>query len=232
MRVFLPVLLTACLLNIPLLADEPAKEFSGPQVGEEVTPFVVRGVLGDEAGKEFDLVKEAQGKPLVILFVYEINRPALGLARLVLNYAASRKADGLNAGLVLLTADATATEEWVKRASAALPRGVPVGISTDGAEGPGAYGLNRKVQLTVLVAKENKVTANFALVQPSVAADAPKIAEAIAAALGVKAPTPEELQRLGPRAAPVKEDRESGPKTITLRSALDGTIRVGALRRR
>jgi hypothetical protein len=51
--------------------------------------------------------------------------------------------------------------------------------------------------VTVLVAKDGKVTGNFALVQPSVAADGPKIAEAIAKALGSeKGPTLEELERL------------------------------------
>ena len=181
-----------------LLADEPAKEFSGPQVGERAVPFVAKGALGDAAGKEFDLVKEAAGRPLVIFFLQEVNRPSVGLARLVLNYAASRKADGLAAGLVLVSADATASAEWIKRAAAALPGGVPVGISVDGAEGPGAYGLNRKVQVTVLVVKEGKVAANFALVQPSIEADAPKIAAAIVAAVGSgKAPTVEEMQKLG-----------------------------------
>ena len=80
---------------------------------------------------------------------------------------------------------------------AQMPGGVPVGISTDGQEGPGAYGLNRKVQMTILVGKDDKVTANFALVQPSAAADGPRIAQAIVDALGGgKGPTAEELQQL------------------------------------
>jgi len=52
------------------------------------------------------------------------------------------------------------------------------------------------VTVTVLVAKDDKVTANFALVQPSVAVDAPKIIEAIVAAVGGKPLTAEELQKL------------------------------------
>ena len=190
-------LITAMSLAASLVAQETAKEFSGPQAGEKVTPFKFRQVLGDAAGKEIDLVEAAGGKPLLLLFVHEVNRPSVGLARLIGDYAATRKADGLTAGLILLTADATASEEWVKRASGALPKGIAVGIYTGGAEGPGAYGLNRKVQVTALVAKDNKVTANFALVQPSTAADGPKIAEAIVAVVGGKAPTLEELQKLG-----------------------------------
>lgn len=184
------------LVAVSALADDQPAEFSGPQKGEAIASFKVRGVLGDNAGEEYDLVKAADGKPLVLFFVHERNRPSVGLARIVMTYAATRKADGLNSGLIFLTGDATATEEWAKIAANALPKDVPVGISTDGAEGPGAYGLNRKVTVTVLVAKEGKVTANFALVQPSVAVDAPKIAAAIAEVIGGKAPTIEELERL------------------------------------
>lgn len=191
---------TGILLTISAQAQEKpaeaAKEFSGPQKGEAITPFNVRGVLGDKASEEYDLVKQAKGQPLVLMFVHEVNRPSVGLARVVMNYAASLKKEGLHSGLVFLTADATETTDWTKRASGALPQGVPIGISTDGIEGPGAYGLNRKVTVTVLVAKDDKVTANFALIQPSVAADSPKIIEAIATAAGVKPPTAEELQKL------------------------------------
>jgi hypothetical protein len=160
-----------------------AKEISGPQVGDKLAPFTVRGVLDDEAGKMIDLVKDAQGKPLVIFFVHERTRQSIALARQVLNDAATRKAEGLEAGLVLLTADVTATEDWVKMVTQVLPRGVPIGISTDGANGPPAYNLSRNVVATVIVVKDNRVTANFALPQPSAADDAPKIAEAIAAVL-------------------------------------------------
>ena len=193
------VLAVSLVVVAPLFAqDEKPAEFSGPQVGEKLTPFVSKTVLGGEAGKELDLVKSAAGKPVLIVFVHEVNRPTVGLARLLGLYAATKKGDGLTSGVVFLTADATATEDWVKRASGALPGGVPVGISVDGQEGPGAYGLNRKVQMTVLVGKDDKVTANFALVQPSVQADGPKIAQAIVDVLGGgKGPTIEELQRLG-----------------------------------
>jgi hypothetical protein len=177
-------------------------------VGEKLTPFVGKAMLGDEAGKEFDLVKTAAGGPVAIVFVHEVNRPSVGLAKAIGSYAATRKADGLTAGVVFLTADATATGDWMKLAAHALPSGLPVGISPDGLEGPGAYGLNRKVTMTILVGREGKVTANFALVQPSIQADGPKIGQAIVDCLGKGTPpTAEELQKLvapGRPAAPPK----------------------------
>jgi hypothetical protein len=192
-RYFLAGLIALFVAVIARADDKPA-EFSGPQVGEKLTPFVGKAMLGDEAGKEFDLVKTAAGGPVAIVFVHEVNRPSVGLARAIGNWAAARKADGLTAGVVFLTADATATGDWMKLAAHALPTGLPVGISPDGLEGPGAYGLNRKVTMTILVGKEGKVTANFALVQPSIQADGPKIGQAIVDCLGKGTPpTAEEL---------------------------------------
>jgi hypothetical protein len=194
-------LLATALLSISLTATSVLGEdelFSGPQVGETLVPFTARGTLGDVAGKEFDLVKTAAGKPTLLIFVHEITRPSLGLTRLIMTYAATRAKDGLVSGVVFLSADPTETENWMKRASNALPKDVPIGISADGQEGPGSYGLNRNVALTVLVGNGNKVTANFALVQPSIQADAPTIAKEIVAALGGgKVPTLAELGARG-----------------------------------
>jgi hypothetical protein len=182
----------AILAALPVGAEDPV--FSGPQVGEKLTSFKARGVLDDLAGKDLDLVKQADGKPLALVFVHELTRPSLGTIRTVMNYAAAAHKEGkLVAGVVFLGDDVTALENKLKQARGALPKDVLIGISTDGQEGPGAYGLNRKMTLTVLVAKDSKVTANFPLVQPSAQADAPKIAAAIAQALGQKPPTAKEL---------------------------------------
>jgi hypothetical protein len=101
-----------------------------------------------------------------------------------MNYAATQKEAGLKTALVFLTDDLTETEAWMRRARHALPAGVDPLISLDGIEGPGAYGLNRKMTLTVLVANHGKVTANIPLIQPSIQADGPKIGHAIVRALG------------------------------------------------
>jgi hypothetical protein len=160
-----------------------AAEISGPQVGDPLPGFTIRGVLDDEAGKPMDLVKDAAGRPLVLYFVHERTRQSIALARQVLGDAANRKSNGLEAGLIFLTADVAATEEWMKIAIQALPRGIPIGISPDGSSGPPAYNLNPKVIATVIIAKDSRVVANFALTQPSLADDAPLITAAITKAL-------------------------------------------------
>lgn len=173
----------ATALAIAVSPTAPAAETSGPQVGEPLPSFAIRGVLDDEAGKTMDLVKDAAGRPLILYFVHERTRPSIALARQVLEAAASRKSAGLEAGLVFLTNDIAATEEWMKIASSALPRGIPIGISPDGPLGPPAYHLNSRIIVTVIIAKNNRVVANFALTQPDPTHDLPRITAAITDAL-------------------------------------------------
>jgi hypothetical protein len=165
-------------------ADRPRKEkqeqvFSGPQVGEKLPPLKVVGAYDDDAGKELDFVTHAAGKPIVLVFVHEGNRPSIGLTRALTTYTVSRAKDGVGTGIVWLGEDATEAEATLKRIRHALTPGAPTGISVDGKEGPGSYGLNRNVTLTILVGKEGKVTANFAIVQPSLQEDLPKILKEI-----------------------------------------------------
>jgi hypothetical protein len=191
-----------CLLSILVIGIAPAAAedeiFSGPQPGEKLPGFTVKGVFGEHAGQEFDPVQLADGKPALIIFVHARTRPAFGLANTMMKYAAQRKKDGLAATMVWLTDDATETEKWLKIVEQHMPKGVEIGYSPDGIEGPGAYGLNRNVTMTVLVGKENKTTANFALVQPSLQADGPKILKAIVAAVG-SGEVPDIADLAGPR---------------------------------
>ncbi|MGI8981292.1 MAG: hypothetical protein ACR2FY_18860 [Pirellulaceae bacterium] len=187
---------------------KPKEElFSGPQVGEKLSSFKVRGVLGDE-GKELDFVKQADGKPIVLVFVHEVNRPSIGMTRVLTAYTTSRMKDGLATGVVWLSADATEAENNIKRMQHALTAAAPTGISLDGKEGPGSYGLNRKATLTILVGKEGKVTANFALVQPSLQADLPKILKEVVAVAGGKVPKLEEIAGVGEM---VRKDPKNEP---------------------
>lgn len=185
------VLMLSTILVLPAVSavgeDEPV--FSGPQPGEKLAPFVVKDVVADPA-KDVDLVKSADGKPILIAFVHKKTRPAFGLTNAIMRYAATRKKDGLTSGAIYLVDDLTTETNWMKGLSGRgfFPKGVTYGISPDGPEGPGAYGLNREVEVTVLVGKEGKTTANFALVQPGLAADGPKIAKALAKVLGDKSP--------------------------------------------
>ena len=169
-------------LLLSLTADESV--FSGPQTGEKLSPFVMIGVLGDDADKKIDVVDDKAAKPCVLIFVHERSRPAFGLSNLVMRLVEDRGDEKIVGSLVFLTDDPTETADWMNRIPQYFPKQIRKGISVDGKEGPGSYGLNRNVSLTVLVAKDNVVTANFALVQPSIEVDGPKIFQAIAETLG------------------------------------------------
>ncbi len=174
-------------------ADDPV--FSGPQPGEKLTPFNVVSVYGDSAGQEVDPVAVAKGKPMLLIFVHKLTRPGMALTRGLTAYAKSKSKQGVASGIVWLDDDKAKAEAYLNRAKKSLNFVVPVGVSVDGGEGPGAYGLNRNVELTILVANDNTVTANFALVQPSVS-EAPKIASHLAKLLDQPAPTAQEIQKL------------------------------------
>jgi hypothetical protein len=198
MRNRMSSVLIALLAAAVGLAQESTKEkpdpiFSGPQVGEKLPAFRVRGVFDDDAGKELDFVKQADGKPVVLVFVHDVNRPSIGMTRALTSYTVSRAKDGLVTGVVWLDDDPTEAENTLKRIGHALTPGAPTGISLDGQEGPGSYGLNRNVTLTILVGKDNKVTGNFALVQPSLQADLPKILESVVQVAGGKTPKLEDI---------------------------------------
>jgi hypothetical protein len=161
---------------------------SGPQVGDKLSDFKVHGVSGPEAGKEFMFLSQVKGKPALVIFVHKITRPGLQFLRPVDDYVS--KEDKLAAHIVWLTGDKgdkDETEKFLDRAKNSLNLQTPVGICLDGNEGPAAYGLNDRVAITVLIAKEGKVVSNFALVDPN-GNDAPPVKAAVAKALGKEAP--------------------------------------------
>jgi hypothetical protein len=207
----------------PAEEAKPKEElFSGPQVGEKLPSFKVRGVLGNE-GKELDFVKQADGKPLVLVFVHDVNRPSIGMTRVLTSYTTSRAKDGLETGVVFLSDDATAAEERIKRIP--LSDATPTGVSMEGKEGPGSYGLNRKVTLTILVGKEGKVTANFALVQPSLQADLPKVLKEVVAVAGGKVP---KLEDIAGAPEMMRRDPKAGPNLDELRGLIRPVIKLDA----
>ena len=183
MRVLLLAVLVHCACG-SAAPDESQQIFSGPQPGEQVLPFAVHGVRGDHRGKLVDLVEKSAGGPLLIVFFHEKTRPGFALTNAVAGFAETRAENGLTSGIVYLTADATETENWLKTVDRHLPAQTFLGISRDGREGPRGWGLNRNVVVTVIVADEGKVTANFALRQPSVDIDGPRIFQAIADVTG------------------------------------------------
>ena len=183
------------LVGLFCTAFLPAQEavFSGPQSKETLVPFQVRSLSAPDAGKQVDYVTNAKGKPLLLVFVHDVNRQSIALVRTLTAYSAKRLDDGLHTGVIMLHDDASEAEKNFQRMKHALNADTPTGISLEGREGPGSYGLNRLVTLTILLSKDDKVVANYALVQPSLQVDLPKIVKSITEIVGGEVPSMEEL---------------------------------------
>lgn len=223
MTLFAQLAAACTLLLVPgcsfAFADEPV--FSGPQPGEKLPQFTFRQVLAGPAGELLDPVSTADGHPLVLIFIHDVNRQSISFARVLAGYTASRRADGVRTAVVLLDDDASAAEDRVRRISHALAPDVPTGVSVDGREGPGSLGLNRNVTLTVLIAHQNAVTASFALVQPSLQADLPKVLQAVVETAGGEMPKLEELAGM-----PMRGKMQQQPDAVPdLRQLLTPLIR-------
>lgn len=219
-----------------LRAADPV--FSGPQAREKISPFKVVELMGQNAGKERDPVSESAGQPTALVFVHGIERSLLPLLRVVEEYGVERK-EQLRTEMVFLSADRIEGEQRVKAAAGSLKLQSRVGLSVDGIEGPGNYGLNKECLMTIVIAKDNTVTANFALVQPGIA-DAPKVLEALAKVCDdPHPPTVEQVnERLAARAGGNREGgamrrdaansdkpREAFPGAVPTDGKLQGLLR-------
>lgn len=167
--------MTTVLLLAALLTQDPV--YSGPQKGEKTPPFKSLILSGEHKGREIDFITEAQGAPSLIVFVHEVTRQAAQVLRSLDEAAAVRP--GLKALFVLLSDDMNNVEQRTPVMQNSLKFKTPWAVSPDGREGPGAYGLNKVTTLTILLAKDNRVLANWAITAPS-DVDAPPIVKALA----------------------------------------------------
>lgn len=178
---------------------EPSKDqklISGPQVGEafpELPVWLQRG--GDQPAEKVDLKDLAAKQSIAVAFMHEKSRPGFGMSRLMSEFAAIRK-DKIQCVVVTLTDDRSTSELWLQQVRNYFPESTKLCVAEGGIEGPGSAGLNRLASLTVLVVRDGKVSANFALTQVSNAVDGPKILAAMnEASGGGDVPSIEELMR-------------------------------------
>jgi hypothetical protein len=164
--------------------------FSGPQPGEKLPPLKVKGINGETKGKTYDVIAKADGELLVLFLQDETGlglRGLLGVSRLLVQTAEKSKQPMLMSAVFLGDTPDT-VENQASRLVPHIPSQVLLGISQDGREGPGSYGLNRNMAQTVIIAKDGKVLHNFAFAQPMLRAD-PHFLGAIGEAIGVKPAT-------------------------------------------
>ena len=198
----------ALFLTVLGFARAEPTVYSGPQPGEKITPFKTLELRGDHAGQPRDIIAEGQGAPSTLIFVHGVERSMAPLLTVLDEYGKERK-ELLKTELVFLSGDRLSSQQHLPLVGQSLRLAAPMSLSVDGAEGPGNYGLNKECLMTVIVAKENRVHTNFALVQPGMA-DGPKIIAAIAKLIGdTNPPTAEALRE---RRVQASARLESGQK--------------------
>jgi hypothetical protein len=152
----------------------------------------------------------------LLVIVNGPNRPAARLTRSLMNFAEMHK-ENLFAGVAYLDNDQAAALKQLEHAVSWWQVQPPVGVSVDGVEGPGSYGLNRNVNVTVLVANNGVVTSNFAVVQPT-ETDAIKILENVVNLVGGRVPGNSEVLFLSaPIHRPATADWHVAPHDVELR---------------
>lgn len=202
--------LVIAALVLALGVQDP--KFSGPQKGEKTPAFKVFDV---GSRQEADYIADGKGAPCVLIFIHELTRPGGALMRALDEYGQIKQGRGLRTQFISLSEDRDGAERHLPVVIKSLNLKCPLGISVDGKEGPGAYGLNREVMLTILVARDNKVAANFAIVSPN-ETDAPKIKAAIDEVL--KGATPAitgSLEELKEQIAKLQEELASLREELT-----------------
>jgi hypothetical protein len=179
------------LLLVRQSLAEEKKLYSGPQPGEAVSAFTVLQIKSPDVTKKIQLRPDKKGTAL-IAFMHKPNEQAIDLLMSLEWYAHKQK--GVETQFVLLHEDKSKAEEMTKRWSRRpFFASALWNISEDGIEGPGRYGLNREMILTVLISKDGKVVNNFAFTQPN-NTDAPKILEALAKAVDQPAPSYDKIR--------------------------------------
>jgi hypothetical protein len=139
-------------------ADHP---ISGPGVGEVARGFEVDVATGDDAGKTLDLLTPLKSKPVLLIFVGEMTRPAFGLLKVLDKYGRLRQPDGLEVVIVRVTDDAAGAARQAKLYFDQYDIKSTTGVARK--EGPQEYGLSDQAQMTVLlINKEHRVLLNMA----------------------------------------------------------------------
>ena len=202
--------------------SEENRIFSGPQSSEKLPPLTVTGIGGKIDGTTFDITTKADGKPL-ILFLQDTNgvgvKGLVNVSKLLLKIdafqkrhskatGAERSNQGIQIGVVFLADSLDTLPDWAHdMLNEEIPNEILTGISPEGREGPGSYGLNRNVAQTVIVAKDGKVLHNFAFTQPMLYGD-PHFLGAVADAIGADAPALEKwLNEEAAESQPMQRDR-------------------------
>ena len=160
--------------------------FSGPQAGETLPSFRVIGLSGALEGVEFDPAARAGDKLHLLIF----GKEARTFGRFLGNLGRQLDTIERNSGrawemsFIVVNDDPNDVESKFEAVARSFPASLAAGLSVDGAEGPPAYGLNRNMTATVIVAKGGVVVHSLPYPQDGFYSD-PYILGALASVMEV-----------------------------------------------
>ena len=137
--------------------------YSGPQPGEKVPALMAVNLRGEQAGQEFDPVALA-GDKLHLMFFVSNSRTFgrfLGQLKKQLQAIEERSKQPWAMSVIVSTDDANNAEKSFTILDQRYPKDLVVALSNDGSAGPPAYGLDKNLTATVIVAKGGKVIHNL-----------------------------------------------------------------------
>lgn len=196
--------------------------FSGPQPKEKLPSLKAITINGNAKGKTIDFIAKADKKPLVLIFQDEKPlglRGLVGFTRLIAQINSKSKQQ-ISVHVLFLGDSPDTLTQQASRIVPHIPDNILLGVSPDGREGPGNYGLNRNVAQTILTVKDGKVLHNFALAQPMLSPD-PYVLGGVAELIGQKPATVQEW--LNPK-NPIIQIKNPAEGEKIGRMLLNGTV--------
>ncbi len=138
---------------------------SGLEPGKPIGPFDVVKCAGPDdkvkVGDELCYRCKYGSRPMVMVFSRSTDAQVAALVKKLDGAVAANSSKQLSAFVSLLGADREALESKAKQfSSSAKVENVPLVVPVEFENGPADYGLNPSAEVTVIVAKGGKVTAN------------------------------------------------------------------------
>jgi len=163
--------------------------YSGPQAGETLTGFTVIPPRRNHLEEEFDPVAAGLGKPHFMIFIDDSDiEEGIGAFINAAWMVDKKSKTGLAASVVILAHERTTEIPFNTKDDNfwnVLNAVYRIGYAPDGRDGPGAYGLNRDLPMTIILADaEGKVIYNFPYREIPPDFPSPHVVGGMAAAVG------------------------------------------------
>jgi hypothetical protein len=135
---------------------------SGPEIGSEVSSFYVRAVTGPLAGKSVCYVCRNGDRPVVMIFLRDLNADVSRLLKQLDTTVNRHRADGLRCFVVLLGEASQKDAARLQTLAFDEKLDLPLTLAGESLTGGGLQNLHPDADITAVLYDNRKVTASFA----------------------------------------------------------------------